>query len=96
MSDYRDRMAIEPGKRGRKPCIRSLRITVCDVLNWLASGLSEGEIYRQNTRCLDVRPVPIRRGPDTPKSQSAPEDRRARPVPALAPPHPPGSPAARA
>jgi uncharacterized protein (DUF433 family) len=44
MSDYRERITIEPGKRGGKPCIRSMRITVYDVLDWLASGMSEQEI----------------------------------------------------
>lgn len=43
---YRDRITIEPGKRGSKPCIRSLRITVYDVLGWLASGMSEADILR--------------------------------------------------
>jgi len=43
---YRDRITIEPGKRGGKPCIRSLRITVYDVLGWLASGMSEADILR--------------------------------------------------
>ena len=42
--DYRDRITIEPGKRGGKPCIRGMRITVYDVLGWLASGMSEAEI----------------------------------------------------
>jgi len=41
---YRDRITLEPGKRGGKPCIRSMRITVYDVLGWLASGGSEAEI----------------------------------------------------
>jgi len=41
---YRERITIEPGKRGGKPCIRSMRITVYDVLGWLASGMSEEEI----------------------------------------------------
>ncbi|MGI9301373.1 MAG: DUF433 domain-containing protein [Gammaproteobacteria bacterium] len=44
MTDYRDRITIEPGKRGGKPCIRAMRITVYDVLEWLASGMSEAEI----------------------------------------------------
>ena len=44
MMDYRDRITIEPGKRGGKPCIRAMRITVYDVLDWLASGMSEAEI----------------------------------------------------
>ena len=42
--DYRQVITIEPGKRGGKPCIRGLRITVYDVLEYLASGMSEGEI----------------------------------------------------
>jgi len=42
--DYRAIVTIEPGKRGGKPCIRGLRITVYDVLEYLASGMSEREI----------------------------------------------------
>lgn len=38
--DYRDRIVIEPGKRGGKPCVRGLRITVYDVLSYLAAGMS--------------------------------------------------------
>ncbi len=37
---YRDRITIEPGKRGGMPCIRGMRITVYDVLSYLASGMS--------------------------------------------------------
>jgi uncharacterized protein (DUF433 family) len=44
--DYRSHITIEPGKRGGKPCIRGLRITVYDVLEYLASGMSEAEILR--------------------------------------------------
>jgi uncharacterized protein (DUF433 family) len=44
--DYRSLITIEPGKRGGKPCIRGLRITVYDVLEYLASGMSEQEIVR--------------------------------------------------
>ncbi len=43
---YQDRITIEPGKRGGKPCIRGLRITVYDVLEYLASGMSEDQILR--------------------------------------------------
>jgi uncharacterized protein (DUF433 family) len=42
--NYQDRISIEPGKRGGKPCIRGMRITVYDVLEYLASGMSEREI----------------------------------------------------
>ena len=37
---------MEPGKRGGKPCIRGLRITVYEVLEYLASGMSQEEILR--------------------------------------------------
>jgi len=40
----RDRITIEPGKRGGKPCIRGIRITVYDVLDYLASGMTVEEI----------------------------------------------------
>lgn len=42
--DYTKIITIEPGKRGGKPCIRGLRITVYDILEYLASGMSEDEI----------------------------------------------------
>ena len=41
---YRDIITIEPGKRGGKHCIRRMRITVYDVLGWLAIGMSTAEI----------------------------------------------------
>jgi len=44
--DYRDYITIEAGKRGGKPCIRGLRITVYDVLEYLAAGMSEAEILK--------------------------------------------------
>lgn len=44
--DWRSRITIEPGKRGGKPCIRGLRITVSDVLEYLASGMTEDQILQ--------------------------------------------------
>ena len=44
MVDYRKIITIEPGKRGGKPCIRGMRITVYDILSWLALGMSIDEI----------------------------------------------------
>jgi len=38
------RITIEPGKRSGQPCVRGLRITVWDVLGWLAGGMTEQEI----------------------------------------------------
>ena len=42
--NYQDYITIEPDKRGGKPCIRGLRITVSDVLDYLASDMTEEEI----------------------------------------------------
>ena len=42
--DYSNIITIEPGKRSGKPCIRGMRITVSDVLEYLASGMTEAEI----------------------------------------------------
>jgi uncharacterized protein (DUF433 family) len=42
--DYLTRITIEAGKRGGKPCIRGLRITVYDILEYLAAGMSEDQI----------------------------------------------------
>ncbi|MDY6802750.1 MAG: DUF433 domain-containing protein [Cyanobacteriota bacterium] len=41
---YQKIITIEPDKRGGKPCIRRMRITVYDVLGWLAAGMSFAEI----------------------------------------------------
>jgi uncharacterized protein (DUF433 family) len=42
--DYSQFITIEPGKRSGKPCIRGLRIAVYDVLDYMASGMSQEEI----------------------------------------------------
>ncbi len=42
--DYHEVITIDPGKCGGKPCIRGMRITVYDVLDYLASGMSEDQI----------------------------------------------------
>ena len=41
---YQDVIAIEPGKRGGRPCIRGTRIAVADVLGWLAVGMTAQQI----------------------------------------------------
>ncbi len=48
MSAVTARITIEPGKRGGKPCIRGLRITVWDVLGWLGAGMSEEQILDEH------------------------------------------------
>ena len=45
--NYSDITTMEPGKRGGKPCIRGLRITVYDVLDYLASGMTHADILRE-------------------------------------------------
>ena len=42
--NYRDYITIDPNKRGGKPCVRGLRITVYEVLEYLASDMTEAEI----------------------------------------------------
>jgi uncharacterized protein (DUF433 family) len=42
--EFRDRITIEPGKRGGKPCVRGTRITVYDVLSYLAAGMTVDEL----------------------------------------------------
>jgi len=42
--EYKEILTLEPGKRGGKPCIRGMRITVYDVLSYLASGMSPAQI----------------------------------------------------
>ena len=44
--DYRDRITLEPGKRSGQPCIRGMRITVKDILEYLAGGMSREEVLR--------------------------------------------------
>jgi uncharacterized protein (DUF433 family) len=44
--DYRKIITLEPGKRSGKPCIRGMRITVYDVLDYLAGGMTTAEILR--------------------------------------------------
>jgi len=39
-----ERITVEPGKRSGQPCVRGLRITVWDVLDWLAAGETEQQI----------------------------------------------------
>jgi len=53
--DYRPFITIEPGKRGGKPCLRGLRITVYDVLEYLAAGstlVNAGTSFPQLSNCF--------------------------------------------
>ena len=45
--NYKDIITIEPDKRGGKPCIRGTRMTVQDVLEYLAGGMSEDELLAE-------------------------------------------------
>ena len=42
--DYREHITVEPGVRSGKPCVRGTRITVADVLEYLAGGMSVAEV----------------------------------------------------
>ena len=44
---YRDIITLEPGKRGGRPCIRGMRISVYDILGWLAAGMSNEQIIEE-------------------------------------------------
>jgi uncharacterized protein (DUF433 family) len=54
--DYRERITMDPDMRGGKPCIRGMRITVYDVLSYLASGMSQVEILA-DFPCLEAEDI---------------------------------------
>ena len=45
--DYAKIITIEPDKRGGRPCIRGMRISVYDIVGWFAAGLTEAEILAE-------------------------------------------------
>ena len=45
--NYQSLIAIEPGKRGGRPCIRNMRIAVSDVLGWLAAGMTHEQVVAE-------------------------------------------------
>jgi len=57
MIDYKNIITIEPGKRDGKPCIRRMRITVSDILGWLANGMTVQNIlaYFEELTETDIR-----------------------------------------
>ncbi len=57
--EYREIITIEPGKRGGRPCVRSTRIAVADVLGWLANGVTEQDILADfpELTAADIRAV---------------------------------------
>ena len=44
--EYKDRITLEAGKRSGQPCIRGMRITVADILSYLAAGMSHQELLQ--------------------------------------------------
>lgn len=42
--NWRALITSEPGKRGGRPCVRGMRITVADVLSYLAAGMTQAEV----------------------------------------------------
>ena len=59
MNTASPRISLEPGKRGARACVRGLRITVVDVLDWLASGRTEADILNDypELSAEDIRAV---------------------------------------
>jgi len=55
--NYRQIITIEPGKRGGRPCIRGMRISVYDILGWLAAGMSNEQITAEYP---ELKPEDIR------------------------------------
>jgi uncharacterized protein (DUF433 family) len=51
--NYQSIITIEPGKRGGRPCVRGMRISVADVLGWLAAGMSHQEIISDYPELTD-------------------------------------------
>lgn len=54
MVDYKQIITIEPGKRGGKPTIRGMRITVGDILGWMASGMTVPEILDEFEELTEI------------------------------------------
>ena len=54
MVEYRHLIPIEPWKRGGRPCVRGMRITVADVLGWLSAGMSPEEIIAEYPELTEV------------------------------------------
>ena len=52
--DYREIITIEPGKRGGRPCIRGMRISVYDIYGWLAAGMSNAQIIEDFPELTEV------------------------------------------
>ena len=52
--NYQSIITIEPGKRGGRPCIRRMRITVADVLGWLAAGMTHQAIIADYPELTEI------------------------------------------
>jgi uncharacterized protein (DUF433 family) len=54
---WQDRITVSPGVRGGKPCIKGTRITVYDVLEYLAGGMTEAQILSDfpDLKAEDIR-----------------------------------------
>ena len=54
MVEYKNIITLEPGKRSGKPCIRGMRITVGDILGWLASGMTINQILSDFNELTEI------------------------------------------
>ncbi len=68
--NWSDRIAIEPGKRGGQPVIRGLRITVYDVLHWLADGMTVNEIIEGHAKTPGSGRILTQRRKDAKKNRN--------------------------
>jgi len=68
--NWSDRIAIEPGKRGGRPVIRGLRITVYDVLHWLADGMTADEIIEGHAKTPGSGRILTQRRKDAKKNRN--------------------------
>ena len=66
--DYRKIITIEPGKRSGQPCIRGMRITVGDILEYLAGGMTIPELLEDFDELTEEDIRGFRGQPATPKT----------------------------
>lgn len=76
--NYQDIITIEPGKGSGKPCIRGMRIAVYDVLEYLASDMSQREILDDFSDLSVLQNFPSKEGFGQPSSSSDQADLRRR------------------
>ena len=74
--DYRERIVIDPGVRSGKPCIRGTRITVADVFDYLAGGMTQAEVLEDfpDLMAEDIRACFAFAADRDPRTMAAPHE----------------------